>query len=91
MSRYLTEKLSVVEGVDFREFARVLEGVLEKRVAACGAFVVILWRGAWQTWIRKLLLLGCKKWDRNFDFIFGLSVRPRHPEGFGCGSYREQD
>ena len=51
MSRYLTEKLSVVEGVDFREFACVLEGVLEKRVFACGAFAVILWTGVWQTWI----------------------------------------
>jgi hypothetical protein len=88
MSRYLSEKLGAVEGVDFRGFARVLEGVLGKRVVGCGAFVVNLWWSAWQTWIRKLLLLGCKKWDRNFDFIFGLSVWPRHPEGFGCGSYR---
>jgi hypothetical protein len=86
MSRYLTEKLRVVAGVDFRRFARVLWGLLEKRVVGCGAFVVNLWWSAWQTWIRKLLLLGCRKWDSNFDFIFVLSVRPRHPEGFSCGS-----
>jgi hypothetical protein len=36
------------------------------------------------------MLLGCKKWDRDFDFIFGLSVRPGHPDGCGSGSYREQ-
>jgi hypothetical protein len=47
----LTEKLRVVEGTDFCEFACILEGVLERRVVACGAFVVILWTGAWQTWI----------------------------------------
>jgi hypothetical protein len=51
MSRYLTEKLSVVEVADFIEFACILEGVLEKRVFACGVFVVILWTGVWQTWI----------------------------------------
>jgi hypothetical protein len=88
MSRYLTEKLRVVEGAGFREFARVFEGVLEKRRVGCGAFVVNLWWSVWQTWIRKLVLLGCKKWDRDFDFIFGVSVRPKHPKGFGCGSYR---
>jgi hypothetical protein len=88
MSRYLTEKLSVVEVADFIEFACILEGVLEKRVFACGVFVVILWTGVWQIWIGKLVLVRCKKWDSNFDFIFGPSVWPRHPEGFGCGSYR---
>jgi hypothetical protein len=73
MSRYFTKKLRVVESADFREFACVLEGVLEKRVFACGAFVVILWTSVWQTWIGKLVLLGCKKWDSDFDFIFGLT------------------
>jgi hypothetical protein len=60
MSRYLTEKLRVVGGADFRGFACVFEGVLEKWVVGCGVFVVNLWWSAWQTWIRKLVLLGCK-------------------------------
>jgi hypothetical protein len=38
MSRSLTEKLGVVAGADFRRFACVFEGVLEKRVFVRGAF-----------------------------------------------------
>jgi hypothetical protein len=91
MSRYLTEKCDVVESVDFRGFARVLEGVLEKRVFACGAFVVSLWWIAWQTRTRNYVCFDAKKWDSDFDFIFGWKRWWRHPRGSGCDSYRGLD
>jgi hypothetical protein len=74
MSRYLTEKCCVVEGLGFWGFAGVLEGVLEKRVIACGAFVVRLWWIAWQRWREKIAVSLMQKMGQRFKVYFFVAA-----------------
>jgi hypothetical protein len=89
MSRNLTEKCCVVEGTGFRGFAGVLEGVLEKWVFACGAFVVLLWCCAWQRWTQNRTSLDAEKWDSDYKFIFRYSGSLEASPGLKKTSYKE--
>jgi hypothetical protein len=66
MSRYLTEKCRVVESLGFCGFACVLEGVLEKRMVACGVFVVDCVANV----DTKTFLVGCRKMGQGLQVYF---------------------